>query len=172
MQAATLIRCSAAAAIFAGALRIGSSFLAARLGTTAAELLYLVIDTGFVLAIPGAYLSRHGRLGIAGFVGFLLALCGAASIVGPDGELAGIQMYRLGGGILVLGLGILGGAQLRLGAERLGSSIGWLAALVATIAAAATQAPWLVTLVGVLFGLAFIASGRELLSESRAWGER
>ena len=168
MQAATLIRFSAAAAIVAGALRVVSSFLGARLGTTAAELLYLVIDTGFVLAIPGAYLSRHERLGITGFVGFLLALCGAASIVGPDGELAGIQMYQLGGGVLVVGLGILGAAQLRLGAQRRGSSIGWLAALVATIAAAAGQAPWLYTLVGVLFGLSFIASGRELLSETRA----
>ena len=166
-NATTLIRFSAAAAIVAGVLRVGSSFLGARLGTTAAELLYLVIDTGFVLAIPGAYLSRHERLGIAGFVGFLLALCGAASIVGPDGELAGMQMYQLGGGVLVLGLGILGAAQLRLGAQRLGSSIGWLAALVATIAAAAGQAPWLYTLVGVLFGLSFIASGRELLSETR-----
>ena len=86
MQAPTLIRLSAAAAIVAGTLRIGSAFLGARLGTTAAELLYLVIDTGFVLAILGAYLSRHVQLGIAGFVGFLLALCAAASIVGPDGE--------------------------------------------------------------------------------------
>jgi hypothetical protein len=167
MQATTLIRFSAAAAIVAGVLRVGSSFLGARLGTTAAELLYLVIDIGFVLAIPGAYLSRHAQLGIAGFVGFLLALCGAASIVGPDGELAGVQMYLLGGGVLVLGLGTLGAAQLRLGALRLGSSIGWLAALVAMIAAAASQAPWLLTLAGVLFGLAFIASGRELLSETR-----
>jgi len=172
MQAPTLIRLSAAAAIVAGTLRIGSAFLGARLGTTAAELLYLVIDTGFVLAILGAYLSRHVQLGIAGFVGFLLALCAAASIVGPDGELAGVQMYRVGGGVLVLGLGILGAAQLRLGAQRLGSSIGWLAALVATIAAAASEAPWIFTLVGVLFGLAFIASGRELLSEARATGDR
>ena len=172
MQTATLIRSSAAAAIVAGALRVGSSFLGARLGTTAAELLYLVIDTGFVLAIPGAYLSRHGQLGIAGFVGFLLAQCGAASIVGPDGEIAGVQMYRLGGGVLVFGLGILGAAQLRLGVKRVGSSIGGLAALVATIAAAASQVPWLFTLGGVLFGLAFIASGRELLSETRAWDER
>jgi hypothetical protein len=120
MQATSLIRFSAAAAIVAGSLRVGSSFLGPRLGTTAAELLYLVIDIGFVLAIPGAYLSRHAQLGIAGFVGFLLALCGAASIVGPDGELAGVQMYLLGGGVLVLGLGILGAAQLRLGAQRLG----------------------------------------------------
>jgi hypothetical protein len=167
MQATTLIRFSAAAAIVAGALRVGSSFLGPRLGTTAAELLYLVIDIGFVLAIPGAYLSRHAQLGVAGFVGFLLALCGAASIVGPDGELAGVQMYLVGGGVLVLGLGTLGAAQLRLGAQRLGSSIGWIAALVGTIAAAASQAPWLFTLAGVLFGLAFIASGHELLSETR-----
>ena len=61
MQATTLIRFSAAAAIVAGVLRVGSSFLGPRLGATAAELLYLVIDIGFVLAIPGAYLSRHAQ---------------------------------------------------------------------------------------------------------------
>lgn len=167
MRRETLIQLSAGAGVTGGALRVASSFLGETSGSPGPELLYLVIDLGLLFAIPGVYLSRHSELGVAGLIGFVLALCGAASIVGPDGALLGIDMYRLGGGALMLGLAVLAVAQLRLGPSRICSSIGWLMAVLLLIGAVATPAGWLFTLMGVLFGLAFVVSGLELVREVR-----
>ncbi len=167
MQTTTLFKLSAGAAIVAGVLRVTSSFVGGRLGSGAAELLYLVIDVGLVFAILGVYLSRHRQLGVPGLIGFALALCGAAAIVGPDGSLLGIEMYRLGGGTLMLGLGLLAATQLKLRSQRVTSSVSWLLALLTSIVASTSTAAWPFTVVGVFFGLGFIAAGYELIRETR-----
>jgi hypothetical protein len=161
MSSSTLLRCAALAAILAGALRIVSSFISA--GGDDAELLYLVIDLGFLFGLTGIYLSAHQRIGILGFAGFAIAFPAAASIVGPDGVLYGVSLYQVGGGLLVLGLAILGVAQLRARIGRRTSSIAWIVAFVAAIATVipgVAAAAFAVT--GVAFGAAFIAAGVEL----------
>jgi hypothetical protein len=168
MHTRTLIRFSGAAALAAGTLRIVATL--AGTGTSdASELLYLSVDLCLVFALPGIYLSRHAQLGPAGFVGFLLALAGAASLVGPDGSLYGIDMYRLGGLFLMLGLGLLAYAQLSAGVQRTGSSICCCVAVLATMAAVTSMASWLPLALGVCFGVTFVAFALELFREARAY---
>ena len=168
MQTRTLLRFSAAAALAAGTLRIVTTLVGPH-GGDASELLYLSVDLCLVFAIPGIYLSRHAQLGLAGFVGFLLALAGAASLVGPDGTLFGIDMYRLGGLVLMLGLGLLAYAQLSAAVQRTGSSICCVVAIVATLGAVSSTASGWSLAVGLCFGSAFVAFGLELLREARTY---
>lgn len=165
MHPTTLFRLAAACAIAAGALRVIAAFAGPRLDPGAAEVLYLLIDLGFVFALPGLYLSRCEQLGPLGFGGFVASLGSAAFIAGPDSAFSGVDMYMVGGGVLLAGLAILAAAQLRAGAQRIASSAGWLTALAAALLAALTSAAWLFTVTGVLLGLAFIAAGVELLRE-------
>jgi hypothetical protein len=67
----------------------------------------------------------------------------------------------------MLGLAVLAVAQLRLSPSRICSSIGWIMAVLLLIGAVAAPAGWLFTLMGVLFGLAFVAAGLELTREVR-----
>src|SRR5262249_52336470 len=102
-------------------------------------------------------------IGVLGFVGFAIAFPAAASLVGPDGTLYGVNLYQLGGGLLTLGLAMLGIAQLRAAIGRRLSSIAWI---VAFLGALATTLPGLqgpaFIVTGVAFGFAFIAAGIEL----------
>jgi hypothetical protein len=166
MHTRTLIKLSGVAAFAAGALRIVATLVSIRSGD-ARELLYLSVDLCLVFAIPGIYLSRHAQLGLTGFVGFVLALAGAASLVGPDGTLFGIDMYRLGGLVLMLGLGLLAYAQLSANVQRAGSSIGCVITLLATMGAVTSTASWFPLAVGICFGSTFIAFGLELFREAR-----
>jgi hypothetical protein len=168
MRTLTLLRCASIAAIIAGVLRIASSFLGNLTGD-GVELLYLVIDLGFLFGLTGIYLSAHERVGILGFVGFAIAFPAAAAIVGPDGPLYGLNMYQVGGGLLTLGLAILGVAQLRADIGRRTSSIAWIVAFVGAIATripSLSAAAFVVT--GVAFGFAFAAAGVELWRASAA----
>ena len=169
MSTRSLLRLSAYAALIAGVLRIVAAFLSPASLGTAAEFLYLVIDLALLAALPGIYLGRHEALGRSGFVGFAIALPALAAIVGPDGQLGGIDVYRVGGGLLILGLAVLAIAQLRARIGRTWSSMGWLAAFAATIVTALLPGrTWPFALLGLLFGAAFIAAGIELLRESPA----
>ena len=116
----------------------------------------------------GAYLSRPQDLRRLGFAGFAIALPGAASIVGPDGRMFGRELSAAGGAVMIVGLAMLAVAQLRAGIGRRGSSIGWLASLAAL--AVASLAPMAFMVLGVIFGLAFLALGLELLSEKKTGG--
>jgi len=166
MHTRTLIWLSGIAAFAAGTLRIVAT-LAGDRGGDVSELLYLSVDLCLVFAIPGIYLSRHAQLGPAGFAGFLLALAGAASLVGPDGSLFGIDLYRLGGLFLMLGLGLLAHAQLAAQVQRHRSSICYLVTLLATMGAVSSTARWLSLAAGICFGITFIAFGLELRREAR-----
>ena len=153
-------------AILAGALRIISTFAGARLVGDYAEVLYLLIDVGLLGSVLAAYLSCSVALGTLGFVGFGFALVGAASIVGPDGAMFGAPIYQVGGGSMVVGLALVAAAQLRARINRVGSSLCWLMALVA--AGFSTTVPVSFMILGVVFGLGFMALGLELLREAKA----
>jgi hypothetical protein len=158
-----LVRLAAVAAIVAGALRVGTSFAPDSFANDAAELLYVVIDLGLLSGILASYLTRIEVLGGLGFAGFAVALPGAAGMVGPDGEMFGIGLYQVGGGLMTLGLALLGVASLRARVGRRASSVGWLLSLGAAAASGTGDAAF--TALGVVFGLAFVALGRELLRE-------
>lgn len=161
-----LLRVAAIAAMIAGTLRVGTTFTSGVLAGDPAELVYLVIDLGLLAGLLAAYLSRSQDLRRLGFAGFAIALPGAAIIVGPDGEMFSVALYQAGGALMVLGLALLAVAQLRAGLARLVSSLGWLASLVSMTAAAMIPNAFIV--LGVTFGLSFVAIGRELLREANA----
>ena len=168
MNAHNLLRVSSNAALLGGALRIASAVLPqASLGSSA-ELLYLVIDLALLAALLGIYLSRHEAVGRPGFIGFAIALPALAVIVGPDGQLYGIDVYRAGGALLMVGLALIGVAQLRAKVGRTWSSVGWLAAFAMTVVLALLPThAWPFVAVGILLGSGFIAAGWELHRELR-----
>jgi hypothetical protein len=80
------------------------------LGTTeltgAATLLYVAGNTFMLLGLIGIYAYQHEVCGVVGFVGFLVAVVGI-SVMGISGEIAGVESFIVGGGILALGLILL-----------------------------------------------------------------
>jgi hypothetical protein len=163
MNSRSLIRLSAQAALFGGLLRIASSLVAPDTLGEAAELLYLVIDLALLAALLGIYLHRHEALGRLGFAAFAVSLPALAVIVGPDGELYGVDVYRAGGGLLVLGLALLAVAQLRARVGRTWSSIGWLGAFAMTLLGVLLpNRAWPFVAAGLAFGAAFVAASFEL----------
>src|SRR5690606_10959252 len=96
MTLPSLIRLAALSSILAGAMRTVASFIPYTSDSVPLELLYLVIDISLLFAMIGIYAREHAQTGITGFSGFVLAVAGAASIVGPDGTLGGIDLYSVG----------------------------------------------------------------------------
>ena len=72
--------------MLAGALRIISSFVPYNAASVPLECFYLLIDVCLLLGLLSLYFYQHEQVGRVGFAGFLPALIGAASIIGPDGK--------------------------------------------------------------------------------------
>ena len=102
-----LLRVLGVAAMLGGSLRIASAFVRWRPGSATLELFYLLIDLLLLFGLMGAYLAHRSRLGIFGFVGFVVAEAGIASIVGPDATVFGIDTYATGVVVIMTGLTML-----------------------------------------------------------------
>jgi hypothetical protein len=107
MSSANLIRLGGLAAIFAGILRGVNSFLPNDAPSVALEILYLFTDLFILFGIMGLYGFQHQESGLWGFFGFLLAMIGTGIIIGPDGAIAGVNLYPVGALILAAGLILL-----------------------------------------------------------------
>ncbi len=103
-RTAGLVRVGALAAILGGALRIVSSFIPYEANSAPLEALYAVIDVCFVFGLIAIYITSAEAVGMAGLAAFLVAMTGLASIVGPDPQAFGIDFYRAGALVFVLGL--------------------------------------------------------------------
>lgn len=156
----------AIAAITAGVLRAGTSFLPSSASGTGIELLYLVIDLLLLFAIVAVYAYVRERSGVAGLVGFVLALAGTGSIVGPDGTLGGVDMYVAGASTLSLGLAVLSvGAWRRAALPRAACAL-WLGSTVIGVGGYTIRGPGvLVTLAGLAFGIGFVVAGLRMWRE-------
>jgi hypothetical protein len=157
-----LHRLAGVAAVIAGVLRVAAAFTGGVVTGEAAEVLYAVIDIAAVFGILGFYLRHRSRLGGLGIFGFAVALVGAASIVGPDGVMYGVELYMAGSAVLLLGLAILGGSMLRAGVFRSAAvlfivafGLAMLSPVLAVLAAAS----------GMVYGLGMVAGGVLLLRE-------
>jgi hypothetical protein len=107
LNCTTLIRWGGLATVLAGALRAAASFWPSSEPDVALELLYLLIDIRILFGILGVYALLGERAGVAGFLGFLLAVIGTVSITGPDGELGGVDMWTADSALLAIGLVLL-----------------------------------------------------------------
>ena len=98
---------SAGAAFTGGALRIGTAFFTTATTTAATEVLYGIIDICFLFGLLGFYTLNFQKLGNTGLLGFVVAITGVATILGPDPVLEGVDFYFFGAGVFAIGLIIL-----------------------------------------------------------------
>lgn len=144
-----------------GALRIVSAFIPYVPDSARLELLYGAIDIGLLFGLIAAYLFAAEAVGRLGQIGFVVALIGLASIVGPDSHAFGIDFYLLGSAVYMLGLMVLAFCLVR---RRALVAAGWLwlvAAAASIVFATAAAAPALVVS-GVALGLGYIAAARAI----------
>jgi hypothetical protein len=159
-RTAVLVRIGAAAAIMAGALRIVSTAIPYEPNSAGLEALYGVIDLGLMFGLVAVYLATAEMLGMAGLAFFLIALAGVASIVGPDAPAFGVDFYRAGALVFVVGLAGLSAQLLRAGLMRTSATL-WLLTLVASLLT--LVAPQAFVIAGLAIGTGYVIAGVELL---------
>lgn len=145
-----------------GGLRVVSAFIPYALDQPWLELLYGAIDIGLLFGLLAAWLFTAEVVGRVGLFGFVVALVGLASIVGPDSHAFGIDFYMLGATVFMLGLATLAIPLLRHGALALAGGLWLVAAAAGAVFALAAAAPALIVS-GVALGLGFVAAARAIL---------
>ena len=169
MPTATLIRLGGLAAILAGVLRVGTSFIPysnSKPGV-ALELLYLIIDALILLGLLGVYAYQNEVVGRWGFLGFLLALIGTATIVGPDGKIGSVDMYVVSSLMISIGLSLLAfGAWNAKRLPRMAPLL-WVMSTVVGVGGYLIGGPTVTFVIaGLAFGLAFIVAGVKIWTDS------
>lgn len=164
----TVIRLGAVAAMMAGVLRAGTSFNAYSTSGVEIEALYLAIDLLLLFAIVAVYAYVRERSGWMGLVGFILALAGTGSIVGPDGTLGGVDMYVAGATTLSIGLTVLSVGAWRAALPRPVCAL-WIGSTLIGVGGIAAQGPgiWF-TLAGLAFGVGFLLAGLRMWRDPEA----
>ena len=169
MPTATLIRLGGLAAILAGVLRVGTSFIPysnSKPGV-ALELLYLIIDVLILLGLLGVYGYQNEKAGGSGFIGFLLALIGTAIIVGPDGKIGSVDRYVVSSLMISIGLSLLAFGTWK--ADRLPRTVPllWVMSMVVGVGGYLIGGPTVTFVIaGLAFGLAFIVAGVKIWTDS------
>lgn len=147
-------------------MNIGSSFIPFTEGSMVLESFYLAIDLSLLFGLLSIYTFFAHKLGTKGVVSFVLAMAALASIVGPETEAFGLDLYLLGSAILVLGMASLS-ISLLLNEVLIASACCWIATLILAMSAAFFQDTYTVAAAGTLFGFGFILAGYELIRELR-----
>lgn len=170
MTLATLLRLAGASALLAGVLRTLASFIpGGDAPGTGLEILYMTIDVLLVFGLLGIYACQYDRAGVPGLFGFVLALTGTASIVGPDGKLGEVDLYAAGALLIAVGLVILAAGTWK--ARRLPPAVPalWVVSTVVGVGGFAVGNPPIAFMIsGVAFGLAFALAGWSLIRTSAA----
>lgn len=149
--------------MLAGILRAGTSFNSYSATGVDIELLYLGIDLLLLFAIVAVYAYVRERSGWLGLVGFVLALAGTGSIVGPDGTLGGVNMYFVGATTLSIGLAILSVAAWRGIALPRAVCALWVGSTLMGIGGYFVPGKGvLFTLAGLAFGVGFLLAGLRM----------
>jgi hypothetical protein len=146
---------SACAALLAGLLRVIAQFIPYTPNSAALELLYGVIDMGFVLAMTGLVMLAAPRIAWPGLVLVLAALVGVAAIVGPDKAAFGIDFYLAGSALFVLSLALAAPWLARLPGLRPAAGA-WALGGLAAVASAAGGGGLAFAAAGLLLALGFV----------------
>ena len=152
--------------MMAGVLRVATSFNSYAASGVAIELLYLAIDLLLLFAIVAVYAYVRDRSGWLTLVGFILALAGTGSIVGPDKALGGVDMYVAGATTLSIGLALLSvGAWRSVALPRTVCAL-WVGSTLIGVGGYVVQGRGvLFTLAGLAFGLGFLLAGLKMWRE-------
>lgn len=145
-----------------GALRVATTFIPWQTGNAWIEALYAATDIAMLFALIAVGLAASSALGRPGFAAWAIATAALASIVGPDPVEFGIDFYRLGAGVFVLALGVMGVVLLARRALRLAAGL-WLASALAALLSGATGSPLAFATAGLILGLGFVAAGWAML---------
>ena len=167
MTLTRLVRYGSLAAMLAGALRTISSFIPYNAASVPLEWFYLLIDVCLLLCLLSLYLYQHEQVGRVGFSGFLPALIGTASIIGPDGNIGNVDMYDAASLLISLGLSVFAIGVWSAGRlPRAVPVLWWLSTLIGVVGFAVKGPPSMFVLAGVAFGLAFVIAGLKLWTDS------
>ena len=166
METKTVLRLAGASAALGGALRVAAAFIPPA-ASPELELLYFVIDAALLFGLFGIYASEHRRIGWLGLAGFVAAAIGQASIVGPDSDYAGVNIYATASAVIGIGLAIMSVAMLLFGRFPRFIPALWIGSLLVGLGSVVLPgrpaAAFL--LAGILFALGFLAAGVFLASK-------
>lgn len=169
MNDRVLIALGGVAAILAGILRAGSSFIPWEANNANLEVLAFAIDVLLLFGFMAIYLNERAQVGFAGFVTFVVAETGIASIVGPDTVAFGIDMYQVGSAVISISLALFALVMLMTRAGSQLAAVFWILSAVAGVGGTMTgQAAIGIPVAGAFFGIGFIAAGAALLSKRDA----
>lgn len=169
MNDLTLLRLGGLAAISAGVLRAGSSFIPWEANNPELEGLAFAIDVLLLFGFMAIYLGDRARLGFAGLVAFVLTEVGIASIVGPDTVAFGIDTYQAGAALISISLALFALVMLITRAGSQLAAVFWILSAVAGVGGTLTgQAAVGIPVAGAFFGIGFVAAGAALLSKRDA----
>lgn len=147
---------------------MAASFIPFSSGSVKLELLYLIIDVLLLLGLLGIYAYQHEQVGKLGFAGFLPALIGTASIIGPDGKLGSVDLYVAGSLLISLGLCVFSLGVWRAGMLPRAVPLLWIASTVIGIGGFLVNGPPITFLLaGVAFGLGFMLAGLKIWQSLR-----
>jgi hypothetical protein len=162
VRADTLFKLSGVAAVAGGALRVADGFTAGVLSEHTLQLLYFATDFFFVLGLMGIYARRATSLGIAGLIGFVVAILGFLIIRSSTLNFFGQGGYMLGATVVALGMAVMSVAILiRKNGSRCAAAL-WLFSLALGIVGAVSGVAFAGRTAGVVFGAGFIVAGAGL----------
>lgn len=162
LRTAGLVRFGAVAAVVGGALRIASTFIPYEAESAPLETLCGVIDLCLLFGLVAVYVAHAEATGLWGLAAFLVALAGVASIVGPDSTAFGVDFFRVGAMVFVIGLAGLSAQLLRARVASL-SAWFWIATFIASLASVAVPQAFMAA--GLCVGAGYVAAGFGLLRE-------
>lgn len=160
MPSTTLIRYGGLAAIFAGVLRVGASFIPYSHPAAALELpLYVVIDVLILLGLIGVYGYQREKTGWWDRLGLLLALIGIAIIR------VRVEWYAVGATMVSLGFSFLAIGSWKIGRLPRTVCVLWLLSTLVGVAGYVVKASGITFVIaGVAFGLGLILAGVRIWS--------
>ena len=163
MKDATLFRLAGVAALTAGLMRIGSSFLTWDSTVAWQELFATGIDVLLLFGLMGIYLANRAALGWLGLGAFVIAETGIGSIIGPDAIAFGVDTYQAGVVAISIGLALFAIVMLIRGAGSAVAAFCWILSLAVGLTGGVVgQSAFGFFFGGILFGLAFVAAGLRL----------
>jgi hypothetical protein len=164
-----LLRLSAVAAIAGGALRVVDGLLITSAAIQTQQFACFLTDLLLMFGLCGIYLTWSNRLGLAGFVGFVLSFTGILMVRSSALSLFGFSTFLTGASVTLLGVVAIGAAMLiRNAFPKLAPTL-WIASLIIGVAGFLPVAmSWGVTLAGGTFGIGFIVAVISLLLDKTA----
>ncbi len=161
-----VIRIGGGAALIGGLLRFCAAFVPYAPNSPWLEAFYAVIDANLLVGLIGIFMAWCDRARGWGLAGFVIALIGQGSIIGPDATQFGIDFYVAESLILLAGLTLMSIDMMRAEVMRPVAAL-WLVA-VGMAGASPIAGETAILAAGAAFGAAFVYAGAIMLARPSA----